>query len=282
MIFVDRGLRRLLAAFLYIGLAYGQTGDVHPAFEVASVKPSPPPGPDRSGVRLVKGGPGSTDPGSATFTNLDLFSLVTMAYGIEAFQLSGPSWLSTTRFDITAKIPPGTTREQYRLMLQNLLAERFKLVFHRDGKEGPVYDLVVGKNGPKLTESAADDTATAGDGSLQPAPMAPSLPRGYSPVGPVSVSFLKCPMEQFIARLSSLVGQPVTNATGLNGKYDIKFSYSLPGLQTGNVSETASATNSPPTIFDALQEQLGLKLVPRKGSIDMFMIDHIEKIPTGN
>src|ERR1039458_6380226 len=148
------------AALLCAGLVYGQS------FEVASVKPSPPPGPNRTMGRSVRGGPGSTDPGAITFTNIDLFSLVTLAYGINAYQLAGPDWLPAARFDITAKLPPATNREQYRLMLQNLLAERFKLAVHRDKKEGQAFDLVVAKNGPKLKESAAA-SAAVDDGSLQ-------------------------------------------------------------------------------------------------------------------
>ena len=269
----------ILAALLCLGLAYGQTGDSHLAFEVASVKPSLSPGPNRSLARQVRGGPGSTGPGAATFTNIDLFSLVTMAYDIKAYQLSGPGWLGTTLFDITAKIPPGTTREQYRLMLQNLLAERFKLAVHRDRKDAQVFDLVVAKGGPKLKESAEDPSA-ADDGSLQPPPPAPRPPVGYN--GPVTLQLNQCPMERFVDRLSGLVGQSVGNATGLNGKYDIRLLYSLAGLQAGSGSETPSATSAPPTIFDALQEQLGLKLVQKKGSTELLVIDHIEKVPTGN
>jgi uncharacterized protein (TIGR03435 family) len=152
---------RILAVFAGAGLACGQS------FEVASVKPSPPPGPNRGMARQVRGGPGSTDPGAITFTGIDLLSLVTMAYGIDAYQLVGPDWLSTTRFDIAAKLPPGTTIEQYRLMLQNLLAERFKLAVHRDKKEGREFELILAKNGAKLKESAAGPTSTD-DGRLQP------------------------------------------------------------------------------------------------------------------
>src|ERR1700684_3189218 len=93
----------ILTASVCLGLADGQTGDSQPAFEVASVKPSPPPGPnrsDRSVGRRVRGGPGSSDPGEATLTNIDLFSLVTMAYDVKAYQLSGPGWLDTAMFDI--------------------------------------------------------------------------------------------------------------------------------------------------------------------------------------
>jgi uncharacterized protein (TIGR03435 family) len=263
-------------ALLYVAAARGQTADSRPSFEVASVKPSPPPGPNRTMGRLVRGGPGSTGPGAITFTNIDLFSLVTMAYGVNAYQLVGPGWLGATRFDITAKLPPGATREQYRLMLQNLLAERFKLAVHRDKKEGRVFDLAVAKNGPKLKESADDPAAAADDGSLQPPPSAPRPPVGYN--GPMALLCARCSIEQFTARLAGLLGQPVSDATGLNGRYDIRLQYSLAGLQTGPSVDA----DVPATIFDALQEQLGLKLEPKRGMIDLLAIDHIEKVPTEN
>jgi len=254
-------------ALVLVGVTYGQN------FEVASVKPSPPPGPGNSS-RLVRGGPGSTDPGSATLTNMDLFSLVTMAYDVQSYQLSGPDWMHGARFDIAAKVPPGATREQYRLMLQHLLAERFQLVVHRDRKEMPTYEMVVGKGGSKMKESA-DDSAAADDGSLQPSPVAPSPPPGYN--GPLTMLLRKSTLEQLAARVSAQLGQAVTDATGLRGKYDITLQYTLAGLQAGATSEAPPG----PTIFDAL-EQLGLKLVSKKGPADILVIDHVERAPSEN
>jgi uncharacterized protein (TIGR03435 family) len=236
------------------------------SFDVASVKPSPA---DAKSRRIL-GGPGSTDPGTVTMTNVDLLSLVTMAYGVNPYQIVGPDWLGSTRFDIAAKVPPETTLEQYRLMLRNLLADRFKLAIHRDKKEGRQFELLVAKGGPKLKESAAESAATDG-GSLQPPPGPPSPPPGYN--GPLTLFVRNCSMEQFAARLSGLLGQPVANATGLTGVYEIRLQYSLAGLQV----DAPSAT-----IFDALQEQLGLKLAQKKGTIDLLVIDRVEKVPTAN
>jgi uncharacterized protein (TIGR03435 family) len=259
-----------LAVFLCLGVAYTQIATPGPSFEAASVKPSPPAGAGRGPGRVVRGGPGSTDPGLATFTNIDLFSLMTMAYDVKPYQISGPDWLHTARFDITAKIPPGTSRPQYRLMLQDLLVQRFKLALHREKKEMPGYELVVGKNGPKFKESAEDPAAV--DEGLQP-PLAIGSPPGYN--GPLSVQFSKFSMERLADLVSSSLGQPVTDATGFTGKYDIKLRYTLNGLP-------ADAPNAEPSIFDALQEQLGLKLVPKKGPVDILAIDHAEKLPTEN
>jgi uncharacterized protein (TIGR03435 family) len=214
----------------------------------------------------------------AIFENFDLASLVTMAYNIPRYRLSAPDWLPTSKFDIVAKIPPGATREQYRLMLQNLLAKRFKLALHHDTKEIPIYELVVAKNGPKLKESP-EDPAVAGAG-LQPPPLMSSPPRGYS--GSVVMQCTKCSMELFITRLAGQLGTPVTDATGLQAKYDILLHWS--GLQPSTASEplAAEAANAEPTIFDAVQVQLGLKLVKKNDPVDMLVIDHLEKLPTQN
>ena len=260
-----------LALFASLAVAPAQTADA-PAFEVASVKPSPPPRPGQYGA-LVRGGPGSSDPGMATFENFDMLSLVTMAYGIPSYRLSGPDWLSTTRFEIAAKIPPGATREQYRLMLQGLLAERFKLALHHESKVMPTYELQIGKNGSKLKESPVDPTAA--DAGMQPPPRLASPPRGYS--GAVTVALTKQPMERLVASLSGHLGQPVTDATGLKGNYDFRLHYTL-GLQAAD----AEAGNAEPTIFDAVQEQLGLKLVKKNAPVDILVIDHLEKLPTQN
>jgi uncharacterized protein (TIGR03435 family) len=251
---------RIVPVFLCTGLACGQS------FEVASVKPSLP----GTKAREIRGGPGSTSPGTVTLAYSELASLVTMAYGVNPYQIVGPDWLGSTRFDIAAKVPPGTTVEQYRAMLRNLLADRFKLAVHRDKKEGRIFELVVAKNGPKLKESALEPSSMD-DGSLQPPPGAPSPPLGYN--GPLSLLVRNCSMEQFTARLSGLLGQPVANATGLSGSYEIRLQYSLAGLQVDSPSAT---------IFDALQEQLGLKLTQKKGMIDLLVIDHVEKVPSGN
>jgi uncharacterized protein (TIGR03435 family) len=245
------------------------------AFEVASVKPSPPPAPARGASRVVRGGPGSSDPGLATFENCDLFSLVTMAYGVQHYQVAGPDWLSTTRFDIAARLPEGATREQYRLMLQDLLIKRFGLELHREKREMATYELTVGPNGSKLKESADQSPAADEDGSVQPAPTPARPPMGFS--GAARLSIPKISMERLVALLGGQLGQPVTDATGLKAMYQVNLHYTV-GLAT-NISETASTE---PPLIDAVREQLGLKLTPRKGLVDILAIDHVEKVPSGN
>jgi uncharacterized protein (TIGR03435 family) len=251
---------RALIVLAAAGIAWGQS------FEVASVKASP----ETARSLQIRGGPGTSDPGTVMLSGINLQSLMTMAYGVNSYQIAGPGWLTAARFDINAKLPPDTTVDQYRAMLRDLLAKRFALVAHRGQREGQTFDLVVAKNGPILKTSAANSKG-ADDGSLQPAFGPPSPPPGYN--GRLALAVRNASMEQFAARLSGLIGQPVRDATGLTSKYDIQLAYTLAGLQV----DAPSAT-----IFDALQEQLGLKLTRKKGMIELLTIDHIEKVPTGN
>lgn len=174
--------RTILSASLLVlscGAAFGQAS---PSFEVASVKPAEAPstpGMLRVGMR---GGPGTPDPGQITYSNVTLKNLIMNAYNVKGYQITGPKFLDGDRFDIVAKVPKGATKEEFRLMLQNLLAERFKLSLHRETKELPIYGLVVGKNGHKLKESAdqGTDPATA----AAPAPGGPSGNSGPSAFAP--------------------------------------------------------------------------------------------------
>src|SRR5882672_3448256 len=125
------------AAIVFVAMAgpaglHAQSVNPRPAFEVASVKPAAS---GRGVATVVRGGPGSADPGLATLENIDLFSLVTMAYGVRRYEISAPDWLGSTRFSITARVPQGATVEQYRQMLQRLLPERFQLTLHHERKE---------------------------------------------------------------------------------------------------------------------------------------------------
>src|SRR5580658_874124 len=158
-------------------LAYSQT------FDAASVKPAAPP--HGRGMMILNsapsGGPGTKDPERIHYSFTTLRNLLTNAYNVKSFQITGPAWLDTERFDITATVPPNTTREQLRAMLQNLLAERFKMTIHRDSKELPIYSLLVGKNGAKLKEStvAAAPKEDSEPVQLQPPPIPKMGPDGF-------------------------------------------------------------------------------------------------------
>lgn len=127
----------------------------NPTFEVASVRLAAP---RQLGV-LRSGGPGTPDPGQITWNGATMKALLTTAYDVKQYQLIGPSWLDSERYDITAKVDPGATRDQVNVMFQNLLAERFGVVVHRESKEFPVSDLVAAKGGIKLKETTVDPTA---------------------------------------------------------------------------------------------------------------------------
>src|ERR1017187_3553871 len=181
-------------AILVSSVAFGQNAEPLPSFEVASVKVAVPPKPDAQGhlfiMRGCSGGllPRSTDPGTLTCNNMPLKSLLVTAYSLKSYQVEGPAWLDTDGYDITAKVPPGTTREQFNLMLQSLLAERFKVTVHRETKSMQVYALSIGKGGPKVKEvdaatleaakAAAAAAPAPGRGGPLPLPPPPPPPPG--------------------------------------------------------------------------------------------------------
>jgi uncharacterized protein (TIGR03435 family) len=245
-------------------------------FEVASIKPSVlrSAGVIRLGQR---GGPGSGDPGRVTYTLSTIRDLIVDAYGVKRNQVSGgPEWLDSERFDIVAKVPAGTTKEQVKVMLQNLLVERFHLTLHRETKELPIYALVVGAKGPKLKESTVTDAPPVSDsqstegGRCQvgafAAARAPSLPprlgiRGMklgadgcpeSPPmaarGTGNFSVMTPNGECMISKgqtmdgleLSNRLDRPVIDQTGFTRKYDLRLRYdpsSMPGGRSGPMSK---------------------------------------------
>jgi uncharacterized protein (TIGR03435 family) len=243
------------------------------SFDVASVKPHPQSADGRMRVTM-NGGPGSPDPGRLNYENVPLRAVILKAFGVRSYQLTAPDWAESERFDITAKIPEETTKEQFGAMLQNLLAERFKLSYHRDRKELPAYVLVVGKNGPKMT---ASDKPPAGGTSMRMMP-------GRATMNAAGVS-----MTQLVDMLANQVDRPIVEGTGLTGNYDFTLEFApemrnmpgrgvVPGEGGGPVADVEAA----PSLFTAVQEQLGLKLEPKKATLDLIVVDRLEKTPTDN
>jgi uncharacterized protein (TIGR03435 family) len=222
-------------------------------FEVASIKPAPPPDP-RGMTMRVDGGPGTHDPGVFLCENCSLSMLVINCYDLSFHEFSGPDWMESERFTVSAKVPEGTTKEQFRLMKQNLLVERFQLKFHYVKKEMSSYELVVAKNGPKL-KRAAEGASKMYAGSQW------------------NLHFDSAPMARLASQLSAQMKVPVTDATGLAGNFEID-------LHWAREPESGDATG--PTLFDALQDQLGLRMEKKKGTVDVLTVDHIEKTPTEN
>jgi uncharacterized protein (TIGR03435 family) len=295
-------------------IVYGQT------FDVASVKPAIPPTPDGRGMMRIagpSGGPGSKDPGRIRYPYMAMKNILMNAYDVKNFQIVGPSWLDTERFDITATMPPDTTNQQFRVMLQNLLAERFKLTIHRETKELPMYSLVVAKGGPKMKESV-EVPAVKDDGeppTPPPLPMQPKIGEDGFPILPMlgggrgglftimmngrarMIGQLQT-MQDLATRLTNMLSRTVTDATALKAKYDFTITFSPEGMNGamgpmppppppppgGGGSVAVSVAESEPLldIFGAVQAQLGLKLEPKKGPVELIVIDHIEKTPTEN
>jgi uncharacterized protein (TIGR03435 family) len=237
-------------------------------FEVASIKPAPPPPNGRMHVS-IRGGPGTEDPGTFTCRNCNLFGLVAKAFDLEDYQLTAPDWTNSARFEVSAKIAPGSTTEQFHAMLQNFLAERFQLTTHRAKKEMTVFHLVIAKSGPKFKEYVD-----------RPPPDNPGGPIPRSNDYTMTILNNRAAlrtnggtMADFAMHLADHLRQPVTDATGLQGKYDITLTW-IPG--------EPSADDAGPSIYQALQDQLGLKLESKKASIDIVVVDHAEKTPIAN
>lgn len=239
-----------------------QSVDPSLTFEVASVKPAPPP--TAEGKRMIRagaqGGLGTGDPGQISYSFVSLRDLLTQAFGLKMYQISGPDWLDSERFDIIAKVPTGATKDDVKIMLQNLLKERFRLAFHFEKKVVPVYELVVEKNGPKMKESqdqsdpAAVPPASPSDGTAAavtpppPSPLDPvkvrigkdgmaEFPPGMqhpgirmmammSPAGfRVRLNAQRQTMAQLADSLSNQVDRPVLDGTGLASRYDFTLDF---------------------------------------------------------
>jgi uncharacterized protein (TIGR03435 family) len=225
-----------------------------PSFEVASIKLSDP-GLGRPNISIA----------GRTFTTrgFTLQDYVRLAYDVPGFQITGgPGWIKSERYDITAKAEAGygnLTVDNMRPLIRSLLAERFQLVIHRETKELPVYALVVAKNGARLQANAG-------------AP-GPQVNGGRGQLRGIRVN-----MSLFVAQLRSQVGRTVVDRTGLKGEYDYTLQWTPePGQLRPPGVEAPSPDANGPSIFTALQEQLGLRLESTKGPVETIVIDRAER-----
>lgn len=224
--------------------------------------------PGARGARIYVGGRGSR-----TFTASDasLAGLVIMAYALRPYQFSGPGWMQSDRFNITAQEPPGATAPQIRIMLQNLLATRFKMTVHRGTKEMPQYQLTVLPGKPLLANTAPPASVPGETESREPdafqaqpgARTSMAIGNGGGRIVTVAET-----MAQLAQQLEAPLGEPVIDATGLAGSYAFRLEWVQAGAQN--------------TLAEALKTQLGLKLEHKKGPIDILIVDHAEKHPTHN
>jgi bla regulator protein blaR1 len=258
-----------------------------PTFEVASIKL------DRSGTpfRFFR----FSDPSRFTTRNIPAKGLIQFAYHVLPFQISGgPSWIESEGYDIEAKVDDSVVAElqklpreqrmdQFRLMLRSLLGDRFKLNLNVQTKELPIYALVVAKSGPKLTPTTVNP-------DLPPSAQAQAPPQGpMIHMSPGRITARMMPMSALAEVLgleSELGGRLVIDQTGIQGKYDftLEFAPERPEPLPGTAGAPPMGMKGPPppdpnapSIFTAIQQQLGLKLEPQKGPVEVLVIDHIEK-----
>ncbi|HLK65353.1 MAG TPA: TIGR03435 family protein [Bryobacteraceae bacterium] len=241
--------------------AFAQPAAAPPSFEVASVRVS---------TIGKAGGEGSrreniqTSPDSLTMRNVSLKSAIRWAYHVFDYQVSGPDWLQSERYDINAKSAGTVNEDQLRLMLQVLLADRFKLEVHHQTKEFSAYVLLVGKGGPKVHESKED-----GEFSMQPDQKR------------MVVTVQHAPVSQLTEMLSNIFRAPVVDQTDLKGRYDLTINVAK---YLSEMQPTAGGAPPDPLslITMGLQEELGLKLESKKMNLDLVVVDHAEKVPVEN
>src|SRR5580765_752855 len=268
-----------------------------PAFEVASVKPN------NSGDGLIMV---QNQPGLYIATNVTLRLLIANAYRLQDFQITGgPGWMASDHFDINAKVPdeframgppaPGSGPGPLQLMIRALLTERFKLVIHNETKDAPIYALILaradGKLGPGLKKSSVDCAALfaagrARGGAMPPPPQPGERMQCGMRIGPGNLMGGGALMPQFANTLGMFAGRIVVDRTGLTGAFDIDLTWTpdqMPQRPPGAPADQPVQFNgvaidpNGPSLFTAVQEQLGLKLDSQRGPVEMLVIDRAEK-----
>jgi len=254
--------------------ALGQPAGGHISFEVASVKASGPIT-FKSLDEAKRDAATQIDGARVDISMISLADLVRQAYGLKAFQFSGPGWMSSERYDVHAKLPAGATPAQVPAMLQNLLADRFQLAFHRDNLEHPVYALLVGKTGLKLPVAESGQAEPAGG-------------KSWDMAGGVMRFHRKMTMPALCDFLGGFVDRPVVDMTGLTDAYQVALEVPAEELRRAKIAaegvHTADSASDPlgsSAMFAAVQ-QMGLKLEPRKTAVEVLVVDHAEKVPTEN
>jgi len=285
-----------MVAFCAPAALLAQSAPAHLEFEVASVKPAATLGvmpAVRFGIHI--------DGAQFSCTSYSLKDYIRFAYQVKAYQVLGPEWLGQERFEITAKMPAGATRDNVPEMMQALLEDRFKLKLHHERKEFPVYALVAGKGGIKMKESERDAqppdaakpninvTASGGRGGI-----GVDLGDGaYFHFGDDKFEAKKLTMARFTDSLSMFADRPVVDMTDLKGGYDFVLEFSEEDYRAMLIRAALNnGVTLPPQALRALEvsgdslfsavQLLGLKLEPRRAPLDVLVIDSAEKTPTEN
>jgi len=203
-----------------------------------------------------------------TIINRTLHRLLIESYGLIGYQLKDPPELDQVRYDVVAKIPPGATGQDVHVMMQNLLIERLQLKVRREHQVVPVHALLVGRAGPKFKASSE--------------PVDPSkqgMSRSSTATGSIKLVAAGQTIPQLVSALFQQTDHPIMDLTGLNGKYDFTLAFAS---SRRNELATSPNADDAPEIFRAVQDQLGLKLEPRKMPVDMVIVDSGRKIPVEN
>jgi uncharacterized protein (TIGR03435 family) len=250
-------MRTVTSAMLLAGLCFGQApgfGQAAPQFDVVSIRPNRPD--DR-------GGGMKPIPGGFSARNLSVNTLIQAAYDLKQWQIvGGPGWVATDHYDIEAKAEGNPGFKEKLEMFRPLLADRFQLKFHRETRRMPIYSLTPGKNGPKL------QATTAGI-------------RGYIRPGRGLIEGKAVSMRTLADLLGGSLGQPVTDATGLAGGFDVRLEWTPTEGELDYNFDGRPVDANGSSIFTAIQEQLGLKLEPGKGPVEVLVVDHVER-PSAN
>jgi uncharacterized protein (TIGR03435 family) len=238
-----------------------------PNWDVAVLKPHPAEDPGMSWRMTADG---------LSLANLPLEQMICSAWDLKPYQVSGLSgWMKSSRFDLTAKVSGDDVAAYKKLsiaqrqeMLQKLLTERFQLKVHMETKTLPVYDLMVDKNGSKLKASTAIEAPSAEEWKANP----DKYKKGSTSMGPGMFEGSGVPVRSLTSQLGNVLGKPVRDTTGLTGLYDIMLHFRQEEPAAGS-DNNADA----PSVFSAVQEQLGLKLVPGKGPVQTLVVDAAQK-----
>jgi uncharacterized protein (TIGR03435 family) len=288
-------MKTILLATVCASFVFAQA-PANPKFEVASVRPSQPTGTERVDIGV------HVDGAQVRIVALPMRDYIARAYRMKLYQVTGPDWLTSERFDVNAKLPAGSTPEQIPEMLQSLLEERFQIKLHREKKELPVYALIIGKPPLKIQESAPDPAAPVASkgtsnvtASGSAAGVSVDLGHGsYYTFNNGKFEIKKVDMDMLARQLERYVDRPILDMTDLKGKYDLTIVVTSEDYQTMLVRAAVNAgmllppqalrlldSGSITSLLDGLQ-QLGLKMDARKAPLDVLVIDQLSKTPTEN
>ncbi len=241
-------MRVVVAAFILAGTLLAQL----PTFDAVTIKVNDS-GSGGSGFPGLRNG-------TLTARNVSLKMMLQEAYGMSPLRVIGPDWLDTGRFDLAGRAPQGVPDSEFLPMLQTLLKERFHLETHREMREMPVYEMVVASGGVKM--STYDPERKFGGIN----------PRGNMIFAP------NVTMPELATRMTGSAGRPVIDRTGLDGHYSVVLIY----MRLEATAAETSAPDAPPDFFTAVQQQLGLRLEPKKEPVEVLVVDHADRLPTDN